>query len=241
MDRLIELIIPLSIIGLISLIVGILLGLLLASLRLSVEQDRSKNSRSLKEIFRFYRDRRVGNIVLEINGKIYRKSDNLSTKVHTGLVQLCDEMRIWLGVPEIGDRVQSISPEKVSTIQKAQIKSNIERIDEQSDNLARSPVVARTDSEKLIDVQNRVLSPENQPVNESSSSIATQVDEILQQKLPNSSLKDRVITLLELPDKGLVVVVDSEQYESVDDVPEIEVRELIRESVLEWEKKTGAG
>jgi hypothetical protein len=46
---------------------------------------------------------------------------------------------------------------------------------------------------------------------------------------------------MELPTKGLVVMVGLQQYEEVDAVPDPEIRALIRQSVDEWEKSQTQG
>ena len=68
-------------------------------------------------------------------------------------------------------------------------------------------------------------------------SIAGQVDEILQEKLVESPLANRAIRLMELPGKGMVVMVGLNQYDGVDAVPDADVRALIRSAVSEWERR----
>lgn len=68
-------------------------------------------------------------------------------------------------------------------------------------------------------------------------SLAAQVDEILQERLLTSPLRERGIRLIELPNRGLVVLVGLEQYNGVDQVPYPEVQALIRECVQEWERR----
>jgi hypothetical protein len=75
----------------------------------------------------------------------------------------------------------------------------------------------------------------------SAKSIAAQIDEILQHKLANSALdhipaERRAIRLIELPGKGMVVMVGMDRYEGVEKVPDPEIRSVIREAVEEWEK-----
>jgi hypothetical protein len=70
---------------------------------------------------------------------------------------------------------------------------------------------------------------------EPPKSIAMQVDEILQEMLKDSPLASRAIKLLELPGKGMVVMVGLDQYDGVDSVPDQEIRDLLRAAVAQWE------
>lgn len=88
-----------------------------------------------------------------------------------------------------------------------------------------------------IDLVARAVRADVPPTGPVSKSIAAQVDEILQEKLEKSQFKERAIRLLELPGKGMVVLVGLDQYDGVDAVPDPEIRGLIRESVAEWERR----
>ncbi len=81
-------------------------------------------------------------------------------------------------------------------------------------------------------LQSEVRAPEPPP-----RSIAVQIDEILQEKLASSPMASRGIRLLELPNKGMVVMVGLNQYEGVEAVPDEEIRQVIRAAVAEWEQR----
>ena len=68
-------------------------------------------------------------------------------------------------------------------------------------------------------------------------SIAAQIDEILQEKLAADQSIKRAVRLMEIPGKGMVVMVGLDQFAGVDEVPDADVRALIRESVEEWERR----
>ena len=92
-------------------------------------------------------------------------------------------------------------------------------------------------SMNVSDIIVRAITPEFKgKVPDAPKSIAAQVDEILQEKLPQTPLRERSIRLLEIPGRGLVVMVDGQAYEGVSDVPDEEVRHLIKLCVSEWEK-----
>ena len=88
-----------------------------------------------------------------------------------------------------------------------------------------------------LDAFTRALQPVSQPTHPFARSIAEQVDEILQEMLMDSPLRSRAIRLLELPQKGMVVMVGLDQYAGVDAVPDEEIHSLIRSAVAEWERR----
>ena len=96
-----------------------------------------------------------------------------------------------------------------------------------------------TDVRSRLAVEKSKEKPKGKPKEplQELKSIATQVDEILQEKLARSPYKDRVVRLLELPSRGMVVVVNGTQFDGVGEVPDPEVRQIIQESVAEWERR----
>lgn len=88
-----------------------------------------------------------------------------------------------------------------------------------------------------LNVISRALQADVRTPDTASKSIAAQVDEILQEMLKNSPLAARAIKLMELPGKGMVVMVGLDQYDGVDQVPDDEIRVLIRSAAAEWERQ----
>lgn len=70
-----------------------------------------------------------------------------------------------------------------------------------------------------------------------AKTIVAQIDEILQDMLTTGPMAKRNIRLLEMPNQGVVVRVDREQYPGIDAVPDPEIRNLIRQAVSTWEAK----
>ena len=68
----------------------------------------------------------------------------------------------------------------------------------------------------------------------SSQSMVTQVDAILQENIHRAGMDKWAIRLTEFPQRGMIVMVGLEQYNSIDEVPYEQARRIIRESVLEW-------
>ncbi len=76
--------------------------------------------------------------------------------------------------------------------------------------------------------------PPPQPV---FKSIAMQINDILQGRIAGTAFANRGITVSDAPDHGVLVTVDGKKYSGVKDVPDEDVRALIRSAVLEWEKQ----
>lgn len=68
--------------------------------------------------------------------------------------------------------------------------------------------------------------------------IAQQVDEILQEMLKDSPLRQRGVRIADTPKGGLAVWVGLDQYDGVNDVPDEDVRTLLRAAVDVWKKQT---
>ena len=92
----------------------------------------------------------------------------------------------------------------------------------------------------LVDAMSRVIQPKASDFDEPTISITGQIDEILQEKLMDSPIKDWTVRLVEDPGKGVVVMVGMEKYDGVEAVPDTEIRYLIRSAVTEWENRTSA-
>jgi hypothetical protein len=91
-------------------------------------------------------------------------------------------------------------------------------------------------STDLPDMMGGFLNPLSQPTGMGFSSIAMQINEILQDQLAGTDLETRGITLNDGPDRGVMVTLDGKQYNGVMDVPDEKVRSAIR-AVVEWETR----
>ncbi len=92
-------------------------------------------------------------------------------------------------------------------------------------------------STQLPDVVGGILSPTPIPA-PVYKSIAMQINDILQARIAGTPFESRRITVTDGPDHGVVVSLDGQKYPGVKDVPDEDVRNLIRSSVMEWEKQT---
>ncbi len=68
-------------------------------------------------------------------------------------------------------------------------------------------------------------------------SIALQIDDVLQEMLETSPLKSRGISLREGPDHSVIVWVGAQTYAGIEDVPDPEIKSLLRAAVEEWQRR----
>jgi hypothetical protein len=224
--------ITLLLIAMISLGIGIAFGSLVANAmtarRKEVESDRSEAS-GLVETARIYRDSRRGNTVLEVNGKKYSSPKELDADgwafVEKQLIPLVNWVR-----PVDGPRIAAPDPSGSPAVQLSG-----------KEPAAAGPLLDESPKPTYnpLDVFARSLKSDVRKPAAPNASIAAQIDEILQEKLIGLPDEKRAIRLMELPGKGLVVMVGLDHYDGVDAVPDPEVRALIRECVAEWEQRLG--
>jgi hypothetical protein len=110
-------------------------------------------------------------------------------------------------------------------------------LDQQNDIPAE---IAETEEPKkrkrggLIGVFTRAISSDVPSPRIVTVSIAVQVNTILQNKLKGTPLESRGVCLMELPGQEMVVMIGTDQYDSVNAVPDDEIRAVLQSAVNEW-------
>lgn len=180
----------------------------------------------LVEAARIWRDRLSGQLVIEVDSKLYKIVGELNPILRDRLGIVSSELRAWLeDNPERSYPAPApVNPRPSATLREQPDPETGLRVEPARPSINPLRLFARAIQE--MDKPKLDLSP---------ASIAAQIDEILQSKLEDTLLEDRSIRLMELPGQGMVVMVGLEKYEDVDAIPDEEVRHLIREAVAEWE------
>jgi hypothetical protein len=89
-----------------------------------------------------------------------------------------------------------------------------------------------------------VNTPTSKKDNESETtprSIVGQINMVLQKNIADTPLESRGISIMESVSGGVNVYVGIQRFESVDDVPDEEVKSAIRAAIAEWENKYTPG
>jgi hypothetical protein len=70
---------------------------------------------------------------------------------------------------------------------------------------------------------------------ETGDSIPFQINEILKRKIKGTEFENQGISISEWPDRGVVFIVGVDVYSDIHEIPDSNIRYLIREAVKEWE------
>ena len=246
--------------GLIILIVisagaGLLVGVLLSLLR-GGEKNDTPPGRKLGEVLRLWRDQVSGALVVRFNERVIDRADQLNPQQGEQLKLLMHDLLAWSGVrldEFLESKPKALMDEKLPDVEipahqptlpagvlneaspaplKARPVNLVERADAIEEPLPERPRI------RPVRVLEQFLGTEKSPSESTRPvSIVAQVDEILQEMIKSSELVKRGIKLMDVPGRGMVVMVGISKYESVNDVPDPEIRRAIQAAAAEWEKR----
>ena len=241
---------PIALIGLIALVVGAVAGFLLAGLSNPAAPAAPATGKSVTELARLWRDRRSGKISLEMDGMMFASAADMSPQQKAALTQVVDELQLWLTSDELVGRALGVTktgastggplpdPSPLAPVVAGAVAAKSAGPASSAGYLTPEPDV-KPPSMQLGDILSSAFKPTKGKTGPGpAKSIAAQVDEIVQERLPASPFKDHLIMVTEMPKGGLLVRVDQEHYEGIGDVSDPEIRQFLRDCVLEWERRT---
>jgi hypothetical protein len=235
--------------------VGFLLGFLVRYLIEADDADKAgavpkpdakkAPQKSWIEVANLWRDRRDGRLIFQIEDQHYKRGDELTIREREILLKIVMDFYRWLEPPS----ATVSSPETPASPDGARQG----RLEQDAALRESAPVIIPQDPlNQLASPTTEVKPPPgilaqgfisaNVNVPETPSlSMVEQVNKILQEKIEAANMQKWAIRLIEAPNKGMVVWVGMERYEWIDEVPYKRVRDIIHESVAEWERRTEAG
>lgn len=215
-------------VGLACLVAGYLLGRANAAEQPEQKTERGKLEKpprqDMVEAGRIWRNIRSGDFYPELDGKVFRSPSEMTENQQARFTRLLEVLKSWgepptekpaISSPPLQEDVEGIANLETQTV------SGEKRI-------SYNPIKVFTDV---------VGTDANNKPQSTHKSIVAQVDEILQEKLEDTPLSSRGILMRDSLDGGLLVQVGLEQYSSINDVPDPEIRQLLKESVEEWERR----
>jgi hypothetical protein len=224
----------LILIALVSIGIGFALGSLITGARGErVPPDKSKPSQvsNLVQIAGVMTDRGGKAVFLQVEGKVIRSLNDLTREQRTRLQPYFEVLASWFNLP-----VSKATPTPV----RAPVEAGIDPGSLQAAPASSAASSVQRPSLNPVNVLARAIQSDVNIPEPPAKSIAAQIDEILQEKIEGSPLEQRPVRLVELPNKGMVVMVGMDQYASVDEVPDDEIRLIIKSAVAEWERRVSS-
>lgn len=209
----------------IALAIGIAIGAMVFSLRNPGTNRPAAAPEAKKEtgVLRVWRDPVHGKLLVEVKGEPAKNARELSPDGLDTFKKILNELHNWAGEPS-GVIAPAVSAQPAPP----------EEPVVPAPSPASQPKPARVGP---VDILSRAILADVRKPEAPPASIAAQIDEILQEKLVAEPAITRAVRLLEIPGKGMVVMVGLDQYAGVDEVPDADVRALIHSAVAEWERR----
>lgn len=166
------------------------------------------------EIVRLRRDP-SGNLVIEMDGQIYRTLAELNSDRRKRLLSALHDLQDWL-------TPKAAPADVILPVEPAPLPTPAPAIQKPSRQLG------------LFGILERALETDLRKAPSVPESVAVQVDVIVQRMVHGTPLAGRGIRLTEMPDHSMAVHVGLERYDGVDVVPDEEIRAVIKAAVAEW-------
>lgn len=184
------------------------------------------------EIATLWRDRKDGKFIFQIEDQYYKRGTDLKPKEREALLKIVMDFHRWLEPSlDLAPKPVNTNPLPASTVVESVPVSNYQN----GDGNGSTP--QKRGSYNPVSMFTNALNADVPSVTKKVTSMVAQVDEILQEKIIAANMQKWAIRLTEFPNRGMVVLVGLEQYDSIDEVPYERVRIIIRESVAEWEER----
>ena len=207
-----------------GLIIGLLIGLMINALR----GDSSRRAGVPSEIegrsidnIQLWHDRSGGNLIVDIDGATFTELDQMRNDQRARMETCYGQLKLFLGIQEPVAQSASGKSKQQPPIQKA---------------VSETPVVPAAEPVQPVPIKlsltKKVVAAPVKPL-----SIVAEIDEILQSSIEATPLVDRGLKLLETPSHTISVCIDNKQYQSIDEVPDPNIQEIIHTAVRKWEDK----
>lgn len=168
------------------------------------------------ELLRLWRDRAAGGLMVEADGKILPDASQLNTEQQQAMSAVIREWALWLGLGKAAPKPEVSAPTPAAEPVRAAAP------------VAAVPAAAVTPP--IVPILIPV--PEKKP-----GSMVEQIDEIVQDMLPNSPLAGHKLRVRSDPKEGVVVLLDNQRFYGIGEVSEPQAKALLQTAVAEWERR----
>lgn len=250
---------------LLAAVIGVFIGLLIASLFGSRESRNKKEppqevvKEGFGEVAGLWYSPAGKKLLLEMEGGHYKEFSSLSKEQQARAIRLAELLKEWVVKPvETAVTTAPVAVEQVVTPIVPEVQAepaepdmaaeiDLDLIREEGlveDEEAVTPFVSEEHEDAdVVSVLQDSLEVEEAFETEKSSdntalTITQQIGAILDDMLVGTELEEKNIRLWENADHGVDVWVGSEKFEGIEAVPYPQVRQVIRDAVLRWEQET---
>ncbi len=225
----------------------------------SETEDRPTHFDDLEEVSRLWRDPKDDTLVVEVDQQPVHSSAFLNPVQRDRLAKAFQDLQAWMGIetprpepaketkgaaePNAGTVLDlteapierpATTPEPVADPEPAEGVEGVEGPEEPSQRVKSGLM-------DLFGIGQPTQPEEDAPPREDEAprpiyekSMAEKVDDVLQENLKDSPLFDRAIRIMELSGRGMVFAVGLDIYDEIEDLPDEDIRAIIRQSVEQW-------
>ena len=220
--------------AIVGFIAGVLVTLLWSEKEKKIASDAAfaepAVDKNRVEVARIWRDKKTGNLLTEIDGKVYKDEGELSKTQRTELKYTAMSWAGWvLGNDDAPKPEPEVKPSAVAASPAVVIAQPAPLPPVPAPPPARAPADdAKTD--KGGNKKGKVEEPPR------PKTMVEQIDEILAEQIKGTPLENRGLRILQ-NDVGVTVWVGLDHYDGIDSVTDPEIKAAVRRAVETWEKQ----
>jgi len=181
-----------------------------------------------------------GRLLVEYEGKSLVTASTLLPEQRKRLEVVLRELAVWLGLlpASAGTEPAPVAPpQPVQAAAGIPVGARVVTV-EPVVPPGSPPLKAPTLVEGVTVGLANVLNPAAVMKREAPKTIVQQINDVVQELLAESPLAGQKIFLTEDLRRGVIVWAQGQSYEGIDSVPAGEVKDLLKRSVAEWERRT---
>jgi hypothetical protein len=190
------------------------------------------------EVLRVLRDNLTGRMVLEIGGKRYANLDEVAEgEVRQALLTTLQDLEAFAGGAvslAAADRpagAPAASPARQALASRA-ARSASDQAPAAPGEYRPLPPPSMNPFKQMAVLREMAKNPPPAP-----KGITEQIDDVLQERIIGTPLIHRGLHVRPGPRGDAIFEADGQSYSSVDELPDVEVRDAIRAAIAEWESK----
>lgn len=187
------------------------------------------------EVLRVLRDNLTGRLALEIAGKRYASlAEVQDSNVRQGLMTTLQDLEAFAGgaVSLAADAPAAIAAPAASAALTNKAARPGGAVAAAPAEYRPLPPPSMNPLKQMAVLREMAKNPPPPP-----RTIIEQIDDVLQEHIIGTPLIHRALHVRPGPRGDAIFEADGQNYKSVEDLPDVEVRDVIRAAILEWEKK----